>query len=210
MSNQTCTINNCERTHFAKGLCNAHWQRMRYAKKMDRPIRYNRPNGETKVRNEKGEKFCINCKLWVAENNFQINPQSADKRQPYCNGCRSSRDIIKKYGITKSEMQSMLKKQGGGCEICGAETPQGDKRWHVDHDHSCCNGVITCGECVRGILCGFCNRALGQFFDSPENLSKARDYILKYKDLKENNVQDLEKAQFYLNDEIKRLKGNNA
>jgi len=28
--------------------------------------------------------------------------------------------------------------------------------------------------------------------------------------LKNDRVQDLEKAQFYLNDEIKKLKGNNA
>jgi hypothetical protein len=177
---------------------------MQYAKKMDRPIRYNRPNGEAKVRNEKNEKFCINCKLWVPEKDFYINPQSADKLQPYCNYCQSSRGIVKKYGITKFEMQSMLKKQGG-CEICGSKTPQGDTRWHVDHDHSCCPSVNTCGACVRGILCGFCNRALGQFFDSLENLSNARNYILKYKGLKGDSIEDLQKARFYISDELERL-----
>ena len=41
------------------------------------------------------------------------------------------------------------------------------------------------------------------------NLGNVIKYVWRA-DLKENNVQDLEKAQFYLNDEIKRLKGNNA
>jgi len=37
--------------------------------------------------------------------------------------------------------------------------------------------------------------------------------VVKYcwrADLKGKNIEDLEKAQFYLNDEIKRLKGNDA
>jgi hypothetical protein len=41
------------------------------------------------------------------------------------------------------------------------------------------------------------------------NLGNVIKYVWRA-DLKENNVQDLEKAQFYLNDEIKRLKGKNA
>jgi hypothetical protein len=41
------------------------------------------------------------------------------------------------------------------------------------------------------------------------NLGNVIKYVWRA-DLKENNVQDLEKAQFYLNDEIKRLKGKDA
>ena len=41
------------------------------------------------------------------------------------------------------------------------------------------------------------------------NLGNVIKYVWRA-DLKENNVQDLEKAQFYLNDEIKRLKAKDA
>jgi len=41
------------------------------------------------------------------------------------------------------------------------------------------------------------------------NLGNVVKYVWRA-DLKGNNIQDLEKAQFYLNDEIKRLKENHA
>ena len=41
------------------------------------------------------------------------------------------------------------------------------------------------------------------------NLGNVVKYVWRA-DLKGNNIQDLEKAQFYLNDEIKRLKGKDA
>jgi hypothetical protein len=42
--------------------------------------------------------------------------------------------LIKTYGITLIEYESMLRDQGGGCAICGREPTT--KRLHVDHDHA--------------------------------------------------------------------------
>jgi len=72
-----------------------------------------------------------------------------------------------------------------GCEICGAEllTPvlgrngQRRARLVVDHDHACCTGGTSCGECVRGFLCGRCNIALGHIADNPDTAQAMATYL---------------------------------
>jgi hypothetical protein len=68
------------------------------------------------------------------------------------------------YGLTRKDIRDRVTEQGG-CAICHTELDEP----HVDHDH-------TTGE-VRGILCPFCNRGLGQFRDSPELLRIAAAYL---------------------------------
>lgn len=51
---------------------------------------------------------------------------------------------------------------------------------HVDHDHSCCPGNESCGNCVRGALCRTCNILLGwveRAGDSRSILSGLEKYI---------------------------------
>lgn len=84
-----------------------------------------------------------------------------------------------RFNITLAQYNDMLDAQGGGCAICGSES-HGDsriKRFHVDHDHSCCASKGSCGECVRGLLCRGCNTALGNFSDDPVRLLRAADYL---------------------------------
>jgi Recombination endonuclease VII. len=59
------------------------------------------------------------------------------------------------------------------CELCG----RGARRLVIDHDHSCCAGERTCGECFRGMLCQSCNVGLGMFDDDPAALRKAARYV---------------------------------
>lgn len=57
------------------------------------------------------------------------------------------------------------------CGICGTKNPGGKGRWHIDHDHKCCEE--GCSKCVRGLLCHSCNVGLGNFKDSPTLLTAA-------------------------------------
>jgi Recombination endonuclease VII len=70
-----------------------------------------------------------------------------------------------KYGISREQFDQMIVAQGGLCQICEVELT----RPHVDHDH-------FTGK-IRGILCRYCNQALGFFRDSPQILRKAADYL---------------------------------
>lgn len=82
----------------------------------------------------------------------------------------NSRDrmLKQRYGISETEYETILEKQGWGCAICGA-TSDGRKALQVDHCHETAD--------VRGILCGPCNRLLGHAKDSIEVLQAAIVYL---------------------------------
>lgn len=89
------------------------------------------------------------------------------------------RNFEKSYNITWSEREQMLADQGGVCAICKSPDPKGPD-WHMDHGHSCCpEKAKSCGECLRGLLCGRCNVGIGCFSDNTETMLSAIDYINK-------------------------------
>lgn len=81
------------------------------------------------------------------------------------------------YGISLEQYRALLAAQGGGCALCRAASPGGKGDFHVDHDHSCCPGKTSCGECVRGLLCVRCNTALGMFGDDIYLMKEAIAYV---------------------------------
>lgn len=84
---------------------------------------------------------------------------------------RRNSHLKKRFGLTLDEFESMLISQGAACAICGTGTSDGGKSFHVDHDHKT-------GK-VRGLLCGRCNRAIGQFADNPSLCRAAAAYLEK-------------------------------
>lgn len=93
---------------------------------------------------------------------------------------KNRRMQIRRYGIEWERYEQMLADQGGVCAIC-KQPPSGvgktGQRLHVDHDHSCCPGTASCGECVRGLLCNNCNRGIGYLQDDPTILTAALRYV---------------------------------
>lgn len=89
--------------------------------------------------------------------------------------------IERTYGLTKEGYENLLESQGGVCAIC--KNPPGSRSLYVDHDHSCCSGNTSCGQCVRALLCNNCNIAIAHFKDSPELMIAGASYILSFQNV---------------------------
>jgi hypothetical protein len=92
------------------------------------------------------------------------------------------------YGLSSSEYNTFLKKQEGKCAICKKTLEEG-KRLSVDHSHH--------SGRVRGLLCSNCNIGIGHFFDKPELLLSAYDYIKKHYEIDKD---------YYPEEILKRIK----
>lgn len=87
--------------------------------------------------------------------------------------CVTHRATAERYKLTTAEV---IKRDLGVCDLCGGPPAKG-RSLHVDHDHACCPGGRTCGQCNRGFLCQTCNMGLGSFKDSIELLTRAVHYL---------------------------------
>ncbi len=88
--------------------------------------------------------------------------------------------LVKTYGITAVEYDTILKLQSGGCWICGKVPSKGQNKLAVDHLHSKGEKQRNPREKrgrVRGLLCWGCNAAIGKFKDDITKLRKAADYL---------------------------------
>jgi recombination endonuclease VII len=128
------------------------------------------------------EKTNAKVRAWVAANpERRKEHQRTHNRKWYAANAEKERarsrvSLLRRYGLTAASFDALLATQGGGCRICQTIKP-GARGWHVDHDHACCPGNRTCGQCVRGLLCHSCNLMLGQAGDDPEVLRRAIAYL---------------------------------
>jgi len=105
-----------------------------------------------------GERWCAGCQSWVP-----LWACSGSR----CKGCASRASHTGRlkavYGISQADYDALLEWQGGRCMLC--RRLPGKRRLAVDHDHACCSGPVSCGACVRGLLCPDnergCNTLLG-------------------------------------------------
>lgn len=87
------------------------------------------------------------------------------------------------YRLPHERYMQLLTSQRGACAICCLPETDIDNRTGkpralaVDHDRKCCPGKTSCGKCVRGLLCGKCNKAVGLLMDSPLNALAAYAYL---------------------------------
>jgi hypothetical protein len=111
-----------------------------------------------------GDTYCYECKK-IRYTKFRI-----DYPERVAEYARRSR-LRSWYGLSETSFNELLEKQQGVCAICKTA----DWGWrgvpHVDHDHTT--------KKVRGLLCHYCNTALGGFRDSEVILKSALLYMSK-------------------------------
>lgn len=85
---------------------------------------------------------------------------------------RSDDTLLRRFGLTRADRETMLASQGGRCAVCRTDDPPGEhanRRWHIDHCHKT--------RRVRAILCANCNNALGFLRESVTTAEAMVEYI---------------------------------
>lgn len=89
--------------------------------------------------------------------------------QTVCRDCNSIKSAMSNYQITRDEVISLRAKDH--CDACGRSKDEAatERGFHIDHCHD--------GGYVRGVLCHYCNTALGLLLDDPIRIEKLKMYI---------------------------------
>ncbi|MEV8428275.1 endonuclease domain-containing protein [Streptomyces chartreusis] len=78
-----------------------------------------------------------------------------------CPQCHNAERQAQRHNLTRARVNAILRVQHDTCPLCGSlggdSSMEGPSWWHIDHDHRCCSGPTSCGQCVRGLLCKGCN-----------------------------------------------------
>lgn len=126
---------------------------------------YEHPNGA-----QGRDSRCKGCSRAKAREYHQANRTHRNaqrrrrvQRNPAAHAATLRKAALKRqYGLSVEQYEAMVAAQGGKCRICN-KAP-GRVRLAVDHDHGCCpTRGKSCGQCIRGLLCDYCNRQLGWY-----------------------------------------------
>jgi hypothetical protein len=160
----------------------------KYRSENKEKISLNRKKYDEKYRSENKEKMSLYGKKYRLENKDKIkiyyektSLYRKERRRNYYLKSKINKDITiikrdeeksiaRRYKLNIDEYRNLFEKQNNLCAICNLPNIK-NKRLCVDHCHKT-------GR-VRGLLCHWCNTALGYLHDNPELLKKALDYLQK-------------------------------
>jgi hypothetical protein len=135
-------------------------------------------------------KTCIKCNQEKEIDLFAKGGKYADGRRNYCKQCHSNYVTgyiknnpskrskqnpdrkFKRHGLSEEKYINLLNMHNAKCHACKERDAI-----NIDHNHSCCSGSYSCGNCVRGLLCSQCNTALGLLGDDLQKINNLIGYL---------------------------------
>lgn len=139
---------------------------------------------------------CCTCKSEKCLNDFSFHGSYKDGSRSRSRICKLCCAVAKRFralksvGLSRDDAIEFLRNTDGTCFIC--KGPQRIKLLAVDHDH-------RTGE-FRGLLCTTCNQGLGHFFDNPELLRNAAEYIENEKRYTKTSKNEKKQEKFSKNE----------
>lgn len=131
-------------------------------------------------------KWCNGCKTSKDTSEFYKHKSKSTGLQSQCKDCARSNarryhwnnrdtrlernkkfNLRYKYGLTSEQLEDMKTKQEYRCAICDQK-----EDLEIDHQHEPFK--------LRELLCGPCNRALGQVRDNKQTLQSMINYLEKH------------------------------
>lgn len=118
-------------------------------------------------------KTCKTCGGEFPLDQLKKSATSTHGREAICNQCNRDYARFKSKGVTREQYDALSIKQDHSCHVCGWEPKDQATRRHLEIDH--CHDS---GE-VRALLCGRCNKMLGQARDNPLVLLSGYAYLVE-------------------------------
>ena len=165
----TCTTDDCSATKYARGLCRACYRRAQRRGELDSyPLtpQVGR-HSLTEVDVERATAVCAICgptSIRVRRDGKAHECMTVRSRNRGIGSEAWPARIKRRYGLSVDDYAKLWLEQDGACAICLV-----DADLFIDHCHDT-------GE-VRGLLCHYCNAALGLMRDDPARLLRAIDYL---------------------------------
>lgn len=149
-----CTFDGCTNQEFNPGFCAGHYYQKLRGEEM-RPLL------------ERAD-----CPVPGCEDTYNVKSTRSGV-------CRTHSGVMWRFTLTRDQLITIMQPL-----ICSSPGCDRVDRLSIDHDHSCCPYVpdkrgrkVSCGQCVRGLLCSNCNTALGLLGENVSRIEGLLTYL---------------------------------